>query len=103
MSDFSPIEVDPYLTASFATWITGARQAYIFGKVISKMGGAEKVAAIIRFMGVSGLPVAIGVEDIIRNEKVTERAVLYFIFATFSLANLCFPLSCYIFGSNSFV
>ena len=82
-----------YLTASFATWITGARQAYIFGKVISKMGGAEKVAAIIRFMGVSGLPVAIGVEDIIRNEKVTERAVLYFIFATLPYAHKYYNIS----------
>jgi hypothetical protein len=82
-----------YLTASFAMWITGARQAYIFGKVISKMGGAEKVAAIIRFMGVSGLPVAIGVEDIIRNEKVTERAVLYFIFATLPYAHKYYNIS----------
>ena len=82
-----------YLTASFATWITGARQVYIFGKLISKMGGPEKVAAIIRFMGVSGLQVAIAVEDIIRNEKVTERAVLYFIFATLPYAHKYYNIS----------
>ena len=57
------------------------------------MGGPEKVAAIIRFMGVSGLQVAIAVEDIIRNEKVTERAVLYFIFATLPYAHKYYNIS----------
>ena len=82
-----------WFSASMATWVTGSRQAYIFGKLISKMGGSEKVAAIIRFMGTSGIPVAIGVDDIIRNNTVTENSILYFMFATLPYAHKFYGIS----------
>lgn len=82
-----------YFTASMAEWVTAPRQAYIFGKVISKMGGSEKVASIIKFMGTSGLPIAIGVDDIIKNNKLTEDAVLYFMFATLPYAHKFYNIS----------
>jgi hypothetical protein len=82
-----------WFSASMATWVTGPRQAYIFGKLIAKMGGSEKVAAIIRFMGTSGIPVAIGVDDIIRNNTVTENSILYFMFATLPYAHKFYGIS----------
>lgn len=82
-----------WFSASMATWVTGPRQAYIFGKLIAKMGGSEKVAAIIRFMGTSGLPIALGVDDIIKNNTVTEDSILYFMFATLPYAHKFYNIS----------
>jgi len=81
------------LTDSMAEWVTAPRQAYVFGKVISAMGGVEKTAAAIRFMGSSLVPIALGVDDIIRNSKVTEDSIIYFIFAVLPYAHSLFKIS----------
>jgi hypothetical protein len=70
-----------YFTGSVAAWLTAARQAMIFGKVFSKMTKPEVIQSIIRLAGTSGLPVYIGVDEIIKNKGVTEESVLYFMFA----------------------
>lgn len=78
------------LTETAAAYITAPRQAYIFGKLISMMGGAEKVAAAVRFAGLSGVPISLAVYDIIRNKKVTEESIVYFIFAVLPYAHKFF-------------
>lgn len=80
------------LTESMAGWISNTRQATIFGKLLSSMGGAEKVASIVRFAGNSGIPIALGVDDIIRNNKITENSIVYFIFAVLPYAHSYFNM-----------
>jgi len=80
------------LTETAAAYITAPRQAVIFGKLISMMGGAEKVAAAVRFAGLSGVPISLAVYDIIRNKKVTEESIVYFIFAVLPYAHKFFSV-----------
>jgi hypothetical protein len=70
-----------YFTGSVATWLTASRQAMIFGKAFSKMTKPEVIQSIIRLAGTSGIPVYIGVDEIIKNKGVTEESVMYFMFA----------------------
>jgi len=80
-------------TESMAGWVTSARQATVFGKLISAMGGAEKVAAVVRFAGLSGVPIGLGVYDIIRSKKITEESIVYFIFAVLPYAHKFFSVA----------
>jgi hypothetical protein len=82
-----------FLTESLAVYITAPRQAIIFGKLISMMGGAEKVAAAVRFAGLSGIPISLAVSDIIKNKKVTEESIVYFIFAVLPYAHNFFSVA----------
>jgi len=70
-----------YFTAGFAAEVAAGRQVYLLSKVFSKLGGAKQLAKIIRFSGSIGLNVAIGSYITIKNQKLTEDAVLYFVFA----------------------
>jgi hypothetical protein len=56
------------------------------------MGGAEKVAAVVRFAGLSGVPISLAVYDIIKNKKVTEESIVYFIFAVLPYAHKFFSV-----------
>jgi hypothetical protein len=76
-----------------ATSISAGRQTFLLSKMFSKLSNPQQAAKIIRYAGSVGFPVSLGIADIIKNETVTDDAVLYFVFAVLPFAHNYFKIS----------
>jgi hypothetical protein len=60
--------------------------------MFSKLSNPQQAAKIIRYAGSVGFPASLGVADMIKNETVTDDAVLYFVFAVLPFAHKYFKI-----------
>ena len=75
-----------------AASISAGRQTFLLSKMFSKLSNPQQAAKIIRYAGSSGFPASLGIADIIKNETVTDDAVLYFVFAVLPFAHNYFKI-----------
>jgi len=75
-----------------ASSISAGRQTFLLSKMFSKLSNPQQAAKIIRYAGSVGFPVSLGIADTIKNETVTDDAVLYFVFAVLPFAHKYFKI-----------
>jgi hypothetical protein len=83
-----------YFSAGIAAELTGTRQSVVLAKTIGKianglkkLGPVEKMAKIVKYAGSSGLPLAMGGYYLLKEKKLTENSLIWFIFATLPFAH----------------
>lgn len=76
-----------------AASISAGRQTFLLSKMFSTLSNPQQAAKIIRYAGSVGFPASLGIADIIKNETVTDDAVLYFVFAVLPFAHNYFKIS----------
>ena len=75
-----------------AASISAGRQTFLLSKMFSTLSNPQQAAKIIRYAGSVGFPASLGIADIIKNETVTDDAVLYFVFAVLPFAHKYFKI-----------
>ena len=75
-----------------AASISAGRQTFLLSKMFSTLSNPQQAAKIIRYAGSVGFPASLGIADIIKNETVTDDAVLYFVFAVLPFAHNYFKI-----------